>query len=245
MSHKIHAIEYLTWDSEFFGFPVSRISASVGDSPKIILRKIDGFLSDGDGLCYVVLPLELHRVLSSSLIENGAVHYGSRVSFHLRFGDPNSNLAYSGGVQVIEKMNGYVRTLAIKSGRYSRFFKDELLAGKAAELYARWIENGFTAYNNGNGVVLGVFDDGTLVGIVSVSVIGRTAKVDLLAVEEGYRGRGIGRRLMGSAVMFARERDCDELIVVTQGENVEACGFYASLGMLEYERSEIWHLRRK
>ena len=120
-----------------------------------------------------------------------------------------------------------------------------MLAGKAAELYARWIENGFAAYNNGNGVVLGVFDDGTLVGIVSVSVIGRTAKVDLLAVEEGYRGRGIGRRLMGSAVMFARERDCDELIVVTQGENVEACGFYASLGMLEYERSEIWHLRRK
>lgn len=97
MSHKIHAIEYLAWDSEFFGFPVSRISASVGDSPKIILRKIDWFLSDGDGLCYVVLPLELHRILSSSLIE---------------------------------KMNGYVRTLAIKSGRYSRFFKDELLAGK-------------------------------------------------------------------------------------------------------------------
>ena len=69
MSHKIHAIEYLTWDSEFFGFPVSRISASVGDSPKIILRKIDWFLSDGDGLCYVVLPLELHRILSSSLLE--------------------------------------------------------------------------------------------------------------------------------------------------------------------------------
>ena len=49
-------------------------------------------------------------------------------------------------------------------------------------------------------------------------------------VHPDYRGKGIGHRLFGAAVQWARNRQCRELKVETQNNNVPACRFYSRQG---------------
>ncbi len=56
------------------------------------------------------------------------------------------------------------------------------------------------------------------------------ALVDELVVAEGFRGKGIGKRLVETARGFALERGCLELEVGTAAENTSACAFYRAVG---------------
>jgi predicted GNAT family N-acyltransferase len=67
-------------------------------------------------------------------------------------------------------------------------------------------------------------------GTTRVREVDGVAKVERVAVRSRYRGRGLGRRLMGLAESYARTRGHDEAVLHAQTA-VE--GFYAALG---YER---------
>ncbi len=51
-----------------------------------------------------------------------------------------------------------------------------------------------------------------------------------LLVEEGYRGRGVGSRLMETAIKVAKERSARMLVLETQSCNIPAIDFYLRLG---------------
>lgn len=51
-----------------------------------------------------------------------------------------------------------------------------------------------------------------------------------LRVDEVYRFKGIGSRLVKAAVNWARENECKRLKIETQNINSKACRFYASQG---------------
>lgn len=83
--------------------------------------------------------------------------------------------------------------------------------------------------------------DGVVVGFVVVTtreaapipafVPRRTASVEIIAVDEAERGRGIGRLLMESAATWARERGIGELELTVYEFNADAIAFYEALGM--------------
>ena len=56
------------------------------------------------------------------------------------------------------------------------------------------------------------------------------AYIDHLAVNENYRGQGIGRALMERAIEWAKARGFSGITLETQDNNVPACRFYASCG---------------
>lgn len=56
------------------------------------------------------------------------------------------------------------------------------------------------------------------------------AYIDDLAVEEKYRRQGVGRRLMDSAIEWAKARGFPGIMLETQDINVPACRLYASCG---------------
>ena len=88
--------------------------------------------------------------------------------------------------------------------------------------------------------VLSVFDGPRRMG--GAVVAWRTPGVDMLEgrddlaalwdirVRPEYRRRGIGSKLFGCAVDWARQRGCSALKVETHNANVPACRFYAKLG---------------
>jgi ribosomal protein S18 acetylase RimI-like enzyme len=58
----------------------------------------------------------------------------------------------------------------------------------------------------------------------------RRAHVEIIVVDEGHRRGGIGSRLMKEAGVWARGRGAVEIVLTVWTDNVEAEGFYRSLG---------------
>ena len=111
----------------------------------------------------------------------------------------------------------------------TRFYADPLLDDdKCGDLYAEWTRTSCAGLAD---VVLVAERVGRPVGYVTVTVDGDDSEIGLIAVDEGWRGAGIGAGLVDGAVDWARSRDAKTMTVVTQGSNVDAlrtferCGF--------------------
>lgn len=62
---------------------------------------------------------------------------------------------------------------------------------------------------------------------------GGTALINELIVDEAYRAKGIGKRLIDAAIEIAKARGMDEIEVGTERENQEAQRFYRRCGFDE------------
>ena len=80
--------------------------------------------------------------------------------------------------------------------------------------------------------------DGSIVGMVSllfsVSTVegGRVAWLEDMIVHPGWRGRGIGDRLLQQATTAARDAGCKRIILLTDNHNSPAVGFYSKAGFI-------------
>lgn len=70
----------------------------------------------------------------------------------------------------------------------------------------------------------------------------REAVVQALVVDEGYRGQGVGERLMQAAEAWARTHGLDTVVLYTRVDRADAQAFYARLG---YETAATSNLMRK
>lgn len=73
---------------------------------------------------------------------------------------------------------------------------------------------------------------GCLVGLLDVHIQtwNNTAFIWNLMIDHAYRRQGLGRRLWGEAVRFARQRGVRALTLETQNTNLAACRFYEAMG---------------
>ncbi|RJP32521.1 MAG: GNAT family N-acetyltransferase [Actinobacteria bacterium] len=79
-------------------------------------------------------------------------------------------------------------------------------------------------------------EKGKVAGMLNMSIVDSlyenrpSAYIDLLIVNSGYRGKGLGRMLLDKAFARAVERDCCEIGVDTTNDNDGAIGFYRAYG---------------
>lgn len=229
-------VKKLDWDTAFFGFPVYRLDLT--PERIALLDCLDGNVEHG--LCYIFASPETSRMASVNLLSIGAVHYGSRVLFKA---DVDGQDPFVPNVVVVANpMDDELYALAVASGRYSRFARDPRLSCEFVRLYRQWVDNCLAARDIGRGEVFAIKDGGVWAGMIALSSDSVAAKVELLAVGEKFRRRGVGRKLLQTAFAYAAKRGCVSIYVATQGENVPACGLYNACGFRLIERSEIWHL---
>jgi len=96
-----------------------------------------------------------------------------------------------------------------------------------------------------------VHDARTVLGLVAVRVVvtprdpamvpRRRAHVEVIVVDEGHRGAGVGTTLMQAATAWAREREAEEMVLTVWADNAAAEALYATLGYQPIARI----LRRK
>ncbi len=77
--------------------------------------------------------------------------------------------------------------------------------------------------------------DGQVIGWVQAClthllIVPRHAEIGGLVVDEGWRGRGVGRQLMAAAEQWARQQGCAELRLRSNITRAEAHRFYEALG---------------
>lgn len=131
-------------------------------------------------------------------------------------------------------------SLALVSGRYSRFKLDRNLpAGSYERLYTRWIEQSVN-----KAIASDVFCymmDGGPRGLLTLDFRDGQGVIGLVAVDEEYQHRGIGKALVKHAVSYVYEHQGVGLRVATQMDNELACRLYSGCGFSLESVTKIWH----
>ncbi len=224
-------IERLSWDSDFFNYPVGRIN--IKDSIDIQEFIIEAKEFE---LVYVMsqsaLPVNpLFRLVDRKLVfskqlENS--HFDSEI---IEFNALNHNFS-----DLLE--------LSYLSGKYSRFRLDtEFKENEFERLYRRWIEN---ALSDSHTKVLVHIEGESITGFVSVETRpNKAAKIGLIAVSENFQGRRIGSKLIQAACTLAFRNGKADLEVVTQAENQAAVNLYLKNGFSLISSTFIYHYRNQ
>ncbi len=89
--------------------------------------------------------------------------------------------------------------------------------------------------------VLGLMEDGQLIGTVMVGNDGHRGWIYYLAVDEDRRRQGKGRMLMAAAEEWLRERGVVKVQLMVRNENAPVLEFYEVAG---YERNDVQVLSR-
>ena len=231
-------IRYLQWDSDFFGLPVASLDGGhlLAENSKVVFdwcrkEKIRClyFLADGtdshtlrcaynSGFQFIDVRVEMEYDLSN-------VPQTEIPSLEIK------------PVTKKEQLND-ILVLARKSHTDARFFKDlNFDRIKCEKLYEEWIDRDFEKGN-----VLGFFPDDreNIKGYITFTMESSdVARIGLIAMEDQFRGQGVGSELLNITIAMSKKLKTKKLIVVTQATNTSALRLYEKAGF-RISDTKIW-----
>jgi dTDP-4-amino-4,6-dideoxy-D-galactose acyltransferase len=228
-------LERLDWDSTFFNYNVGRII--VNENQYINLSE---FLLDSKEykLVYIFSKLSLHNELFKLVDE--------KVVLHQELSSINRNLPSDFfTIKSFDKLihnRQELEKLALESGTYSRFNIDEnFKSGEYNKLYLTWIALSIEeklAFD----IIIATDKNETIVGFVTLNKKSESlVNIGLVAVSDGFRGKGIGKSLINYALNKSFELGYKEIQVITQINNINAIKLYESIGFYIKEKTFVYH----
>ena len=111
------------------------------------------------------------------------------------------------------------------------------------EIWKKSFNNNFdkeinsTYLNDPSSITLVSVDSNTITGVASLHIIKKLTRtlglIEDVAVNENYRGKGIGKKLVEKLIEIASEKGCDKTVLNSSEKNSE---FYEKIG---FEKNEI------
>lgn len=111
----------------------------------------------------------------------------------------------------------------------SRFRSPYFSEQENQRFYRTWIANAVRAEFDDVCLVIRN-EQGDISGGISLRLVENSVRVGLLAVSQTERGKGVGRKLLESAINWALKKQCHTLYVATQISNLNAIRLYESMG---------------
>lgn len=215
-------IQYLDWDSDFFGFKIGKLTVSdnVEKWPSI-----DEFKNFDLVYIFSTTPLKILVPLMDI-----------KVTFQKH---TQKNIVDSKIVEFQSHLHSYqeLLELAYLSGHDSRFLKDPFFGPIAFQrLYKKWIDNAIAAKDT---KVLVCVEQHKIIGFVTYTIKNDSVFIGLIAVSTEAQGKGVGKKLIDSVETNLSEDTL--LIVPTQKTNIGACYFYHKLGFEILSTHYIYH----
>jgi ribosomal protein S18 acetylase RimI-like enzyme len=252
MSGGAELCEELPWDSAFFGRSIARALESHLDESSC-RAMLEWCVSRRIECLYFLCSLD-DSATQHLVNEHGFQSVGVRVTL---VRPPGSDVAGDSArfraatAEDIPRL----RAIALTSHRDTRFHADgHFDPARCDELYATWIEKSVHGYATH---VIVAEREGAAIGYVTLHVdeeapalseprrvegASRTGRIGLFAVDEQWRGRGIGRDLLRQAAHLLREEGVRETSVVTPGRNTGALALYKNAGFRTTDVS-LWYHR--
>ena len=88
-----------------------------------------------------------------------------------------------------------------------------------------------------NSITLVSVDNNTIMGVASIYIIQKLTRtlglIEDVAVNQNYRGKGIGKKLVEKLIGIAADKKCDKTVLNSSKQNSE---FYKKIG---FEKNEI------
>lgn len=139
--------------------------------------------------------------------------------------------------------NEQIVDIAKKSFTYSRFFNDPKLPEKQAKnIYLHWTE---CAFGQENKYFVISEREGNVVGYILFSMSGDNSVIELIAVEEKYQGKRVGKSLIHMMESFVIDQGIRKIKVGTQVNNISAAQFYNTMGFKYVSCGSMYHLWRR
>ena len=120
---------------------------------------------------------------------------------------------------------------------------EEVLAIEAASFSRPWTRTHFEdeLASPFSHPVVALAPDGALAGYLCLKQVLDEAEILDVAVQHGFRGRGVGKALVEWALSFCRERGVALLLLEVRAGNAEAIGLYRRLGFAETGRRRKYY----
>ncbi|MCH2023448.1 MAG: GNAT family N-acetyltransferase [Saprospiraceae bacterium] len=233
-------LQFLDWDSNFFGFPIGQI---------LINKKTDytsGLLSNllvkardkNIKLVYLILP-ERDSFISIPKFENNIRLVDKKVYYQTEIVLNHTQDKHISSYKA-NTINNDMYELALSSGEYSRFkvdpdFPDE----ECKNLFKKWIENSINKTYADE--VLVYQSKNKILGMVTLSIKKNSGNIGLIAVNKQYQGQYIGHKLINASKHYFKQKGIKDLTVTTQSNNFNACRFYEKNDFYIKKINHIYH----
>lgn len=96
---------------------------------------------------------------------------------------------------------------------------------------------------SGSDTFFGIFDVGTLVGVILATHDGRKGWMNRLAVDPAYRRRGLARRLIARAEEYLRSESIEIIAALIEGYNQESLELLQKVGYNIFK--DIYYLTKR
>jgi len=141
------------------------------------------------------------------------------------------------------KRNEQVVKIAKDSFQYSRFFNDPRLPSvQAKNIYLYWTE---CAFEQENKYFVICEREDNIAGYILFSNNEDNSVIELIAVNEKYQGKRVGKSLIQTMESFVIEKGINKIKVGTQVNNISASQFYSKMGFAYIGCGSIYHLWRR
>ena len=218
-------VVYLEWDSGFFGRRIARVCGHYLSDD--LLPAILAWCSAQQIDClYFLAAADDPRTIR--LAERNAFDFVDiRATFERSLdGLPEE----ASGIRSARQDDlPHLKRITGRSFADSRFYYDlHFDRTRCDELYAAWIERSFQGYAD---CVLVADLNGEAAGYITCCLSpSQTGSIGLIAVDPKSQGRGIGQRLLVSALHYFRDHGMSSGTVVTQGRNIKSQRLYQRYG---------------
>jgi dTDP-4-amino-4,6-dideoxy-D-galactose acyltransferase len=237
---RTRAIEYLSWDSDFFGHAIARLTAPVLN--KQVVRRAFVECKKLGIECLYARPDGNDQKSIEVAERNGFALVGTRVTYER---EAARDRAKGEGITVRTASVADRELLAKLTddlSKESRFFRDERFGAVAAKrLYRAWVDK-LLLNTSPSARVQVAMHDGACVGFIAANAKGGVVHIELVIVARSARGKGVGKALVDTCMRSYGKEGFTKFRVVTQGSNIpaqrlyQACGFRVTGMSLDYHK---------
>ncbi len=233
-------VEFLPWDSEFFGCRIARVRPGPVDaaaSGKILEWCAAEAI---ECLYFLADPMSAEAVAWAEASGFGLLDIRTTLCFDFQVVQPAVPPA-AGAARVAPFEPDdlpALRRIARVSHHDSRFYWDPNLRAKSADLFETWIVKSTETFAD---LVLVARIENAAAGYITLNYAAPNDNgIGLFAIGPDARSRGVGRQLLHCGLEWLRSRGAVESRVVTQGRNRGALRLYQRAGF-RVDSLDLWY----
>ena len=231
-----------SWDTEKLGIHVGKLdyTSSLGRAE---LTKIAPDLEEYD-LIYLYSDLYLGDQVTIG--DYSGQEWGGRTCLELKNierGHKSRASTKDWNLIKLEELSTMAEEVLVMSGENSRFNIDpDMPRSFMPMMYKEW---GWGVLQDPDGEVIAALEpEGGINGICCIKHSKFESNIELIAVRESSRGRGLGQLLISSAIQGAARKRSRRITVTTQRTNSAALALYKMSGFDVIDERYIYHLRK-
>ncbi|MDT2827207.1 GNAT family N-acetyltransferase [Enterococcus viikkiensis] len=229
-------IERLDWDTSFFGVEAGRVILHKEDDTKELVSKLQEF----DFVTIVNVNNDPKKNFEIG-ISSTAFLTDIKLVFQMNLNENFNSLRKDFTKTDVNSSHlKDIRDIASHSFYASRYYNDPVIDNSlAAKMYDKWVDKAHDDVDSE--IIVSIDNHDKVQGFAILSICGKTASIELIAVKEDYRKKSIGTKLIEKIMELGFVCGVETILVTTQVDNISAINFYVKNGFKLKEKNSIYH----